>query len=78
MYITKAIDPNVVACALRSVVRQAGLGASQEVLEAVGQLSQQLMMGYPLDALEGTVAAEYIGMMITCNDHFTRLLEIGA
>ena len=63
MYITKHVSPRIVAAALRSVCNQACGPDLVDVHKSVGHLALQLMQEQPLDALEGSIAAEYIHMI---------------
>jgi len=80
MYVTKSFNAGfkiqVVVAALRSICNTSGEGASIEVKEAVGMLALQAFQGHPLDAREGTVAAEYIQMIIDHYAHYEYLVEI--
>jgi len=65
MYVTKKVNPRIVAAALRSVCNQAGPEMDYATAQAVGQLANQLMQdGHPMDALEGSIAAEYVHMVV--------------
>ena len=64
MYVTKHVNPRIVAAALRSIMNQTCGSDLAAVREAVGQLALQLMQdGSPIDAREGTMAAEFVHMI---------------
>lgn len=63
MYVTKHVNPRIVAAALRSICNQAAC-LDHETAQAVGHITLQLMQdGHPLDAAEGTLEAEYVHMI---------------
>lgn len=77
MYITKHVSPRVVAAALRSVCNQECGPDLGDVHKAVGHLALQLMQdGHPLDAEEGSIAAEYIHMIVDNLESWTYRVEI--
>lgn len=76
MYVTKVVDPRIVAAALRSVCNQVGPCLDHATAQAVGHLAGQLMMGYPLDAAEGSIAAEYIEMITDNLSSWTYRVEV--
>lgn len=63
MYVTKRFPTAVTVVALRSICNQVGHQMDQATAQAVGQLANQMFQEEHLDAIEGSIAAEYIQMI---------------